>query len=177
MTTKLPVHEWCIILLFCSILLALAGFAWGRPKSVIDSIALAPQSSLAKVLQIKIEGQVAKPGLYYLPLRATLKELFEQAQPLPSADLSQFKGRRKLRDGQTIFVPERHFITIQIAGAVRQPGSLKILSGTRYSELADQLEILPEGDLKPILRKKSFVHEGDCIRVPSKKKRQTKKVN
>src|SRR5215211_359741 len=107
MKTKLPIHEWCIILLFCFILLALAGFAFIQPKSMGTSIAFVLPPEEATVLQVKIEGQVAKPGLYRLPLDATLKQLLEQAEPLPTADLSQLNWRRKLRDGQTLHIPER----------------------------------------------------------------------
>lgn len=168
MTTKLPLHEWCIIVLFCLVLLALAGFAWGRPKPVMNTPAL-PPVPLVAVLQIKVEGQVAKPGKYSLSLDTTLKQLLEQVQPLPSADLSKLNTRRKLRDGQTLHVPERHTITIQLAGAVQQPGPLKILSGTRCCELADQLQVLPDADLKPIRKRRGFIQEGDRIEVPLKK--------
>lgn len=174
MTTKLPVHEWCIILLFCLILLVLAGFAFGRSKPVIDTTMLAPPPPIT-ALQVKIEGQVAHPGSYQLPLHATLKQLLEQAQPLPSADLSQLNWRRKLRDGQTLHIPERRLMTINVAGAVQQPGPLQILSGTRCCELVDQLQVLPEADLTALRKKRSFLQEGDLIEVPIKKKGKRKK--
>jgi DNA uptake protein ComE-like DNA-binding protein len=176
MITRLPIHEWCIILLFCLILLALAGFAFNRTKSISPPVTLAPISPVTD-LQVKIEGQVANPGLYRLPLKSTLKQLLEQAQPLSTADLSQLNGRRKLRDGQTIHIPERHLITIQIAGAVEQPGSLQILSGTRCCELTEQLHVLPDADLRALSKKRSFVKEDMLIEVPFKKKRKEKKKN
>jgi protein involved in polysaccharide export with SLBB domain len=170
MSSKLPLHEWCIILLFCAILLALAGFALGRQKQIPPSSASIPfLESQVTVLKVKIEGQVAKPGQYRLPLNISLAELVEQAQPLPSADLSQLKMRRKLKDGQTIHIPERRWITIQVAGAVQEPGPLKILSGTRCCEIAEQLKVLPEADLKSIRQKKRFLEEGDFIEIPFKK--------
>lgn len=176
MKTYLPIHEWCIILLFCMILLALTGFALGKSKPLeAAAIPSLPPQQIVTVLEVKIEGHVAKPGLYRLPLKTTLKELLEQAEPLPSADLSQLKWRRKLRDGQTLHIPERRQITIQIAGAVQQPGPMQILSGTRCGELADQLQVLPDADLKAMRKKKSFVQEGDLIEVPTKKKGKDKK--
>jgi len=175
MTAKLPLHEWCIILLFCLILLALAGFALGRSKSMPPSD-ISPPVPQVTVLQVKIEGQVAKPGLYRLPLNAKLKQLLEQAEPLPSADLSELNWRRKLHHNQTIHIPERRLITIQIAGAVQQPGPLQILSGIRYCELAEELLVLPDADLKAMRKRKGFVKEGDNIEVPIQKKRkQTRK--
>lgn len=169
---KLPLHEWCIILLFCTILLLLAGFALGHEKSI--PVTSSSSESIPSVLQVKIEGQVAKPGLYRFPLRTTIKELVEQAEPLPSADLSYVKWRKQLRDGQTIHIPERHEITIHLAGAVQEPGPLKILSGTRCCELADQLNVLPEADLKSLRKKKQFLQDGDVIEIPFLKKKGKK---
>jgi protein involved in polysaccharide export with SLBB domain len=171
MSAKLPIHEWCIILLFCLILLVLAGFAFNRPKPAFATI-LPSSEPIATILEVRIEGHVAKPGLYRLPLNAKLKDLLEQAQPLSSADLSQLNWRRKLRNGQTLHVPERRLITIQLAGAVCQPGPLLILSGTRCCELADQLQVLPEADLSAMRKKKRFLQEGDHIEIPVKRKKK-----
>lgn len=168
MPSKLPIHEWCIILLFCMILLLLAGFAIAGRKYV-PAPAVAAIAPKNETIQVKIEGEVANPGTYQLSSKTTLKEFIEQAQPLPTADLSQLNWRRKLRDGQMIRIPERRWITIQVAGAVQNPGSLKILSGTRMHEIADQLEPLPEADLKSIQKRKSYIKEGDIIEIPQKK--------
>ncbi len=176
MTAKLPIHEWCIILLFCLVLLALAGFALHRPKPAFKTSSLPPES-IATVLEVRIEGQVAKPGLYRLPLNAKLKDLLEQAQPLSSADLSQLNWRRKLRNGQLLHIPERRLITIQLAGAARQPGPLVILSGTRCCELVNQLQILPEADLNAIRKRKCFLQEGDCIEIPIKGRKKEKSAS
>ena len=172
---NLPLHEWCIITLFCAILIALAGWAfWGQQNhQLISPVPLEPEPSLT-VLQVKIAGEVAKPGIYHLPLNASLKELVDQAQPLVNADLSELKWRRKLRDGQTILVPERKPITIYIEGAVKEPGPYQILSGTRLLEFADQLEVLPEADLKAIRKRRGFVREGDVVAIPFKKAKKKK---
>lgn len=175
LSTKLPLHEWCIVLLFCTILLILAAFALGRQKSV--PIVTIPSESPVTFLQVKVKGQVAKPGTYRLPLHSNLKELMEFAEPLPSADLSQLKWRRQLQDGQTIHVPEQHWITIQMTGAVQQPGPLKILSGTRCCELADQLQVLPEADLRPLRKKNRFLREGESLDIPLRKLKKSQSQN
>ena len=121
---------------------------------------------------------MANPGLYQLPLKSTLKELLEKAQPLPTADLSKVSGRRRLRDKQTVRIPERQWITIEIAGMVQQPGPMKILSGTRMHELAAELQVLPEADMKSLKKRRSFLNEGDIVEVPAKKtKGSPKKKN
>ena len=171
MAPKLPFHEWCIILLFCMILLLLGGFALAGRKYVPAPPARieAQKDTVKTAIRIKVEGEVANAETFEVPSKTTLKELLEKAQPLPTADLSQLNWRRKLRDGQTIKIPERRWITIQIEGAVQNPGPLKILSGTRMLEIADQLEPLPEADLKSIQKRRSFLKEGDTVEIPLKK--------
>lgn len=180
---KLPLHEWIIVLLFCFILLLLAGFALGRPKAQPPYIEPPPlkfnpisfqKPKKATALQVKIEGEVTYPGHYRLPLHATVKELLEQAEPLASADLSQLHWRRRLRQDQTVRIPKRHLITIQISGAVKHQGPLEIFSGTRFCELADQLTVLPDADLKAMRKKRSFVQEGAHIEIPFQKKSKKK---
>lgn len=170
--SRLPLHEWCIIVLFCLILLFLAGFALGRSRNVEN----ANHSQLAEMplalLEVKVEGAVAKPGVYRMPLNASLKDLLDQAELLSSADQSKLKWNRKLRHEQTIRVPERTWVTIYVEGAVMQPGSLKILSGTRGQELADRLEVLPEADLRALRKKRQFLKQGDTITIPVKKERK-----
>lgn len=176
---KLLIHEWCVILLFCAILLVLAGFVvigkqnpLPAPLSFSESQMTISSNSLDSVVYIKIEGQVLNPGLYPLSSNTSLKELLKQAQPLPSADLSQLKWRRKLHDGQTIRIPERVWMTVQITGAVQQPGPLKILSGTRVCEILEYLQVLPEADIKLISKKQRFVQAGEVIKIPLKKQRK-----
>lgn len=170
-TSKLPFHEWCIILLFCLILLALSAFAlMGRRTIPLPK----PVEPKASVLEVKIEGEVAHPGLYQLPLKSTLKELLAQAEPLPTADLSKLSLRKRLHDGQTVKIPEKKWITIQLAGLVQQPGPMKIMSGTRIQELVGELQLLPEADVKALSKRKSFLFEGDTIDVPAKKAKKAK---
>lgn len=166
---KLPFYEWCIIILFSAILLALAGLAFGRQQST--PVSYLPPEPPPAALQVSIEGEVAKPGLYQLPLNGTLKQLIEKAEPLAEADLSQLNPRKKLYDGQTIRIPRKRWITITVEGAVQEPGAYKILSGTRYQELANQLHVLPEADLKAIRKKSRFLKDGEVVKIPTKKEK------
>lgn len=168
--SKLPLHEWMIVILFCLILLVLAGFAVSRPKPPARTITSFISPEKITVLQVKIEGEVTKPGRYRLPLNATMKELLEQAEPLVSADLSQVSFRRKIHNDQTIRVPRRRIITIHVTGAVEHSGSFEILSGTRYFELAEQLAFLPDADLKAVQRRRGFIQEGQRVDIPFQKK-------
>lgn len=177
MSFRLPFYEWLIISLFCSLLLILASFAFlGRSRAYSSP----PQSIVPETpithLEIKVEGAIAHPGVYRLPLNSSLKELLAQAEPLPSADLSELSWRKKLRDQQTLVIPEKREITVYIDGSVKQPGVIKILSGTRCQELIAQLDLLPEADVRVLKKKRKFVQEGECIYIPVKVKKGKKKV-
>ena len=169
-------HEWCIILLFCLILLSLSALAFMRKTSTlpINSAAMSAKSAHPVYLEVKIGGEVLKPGTYQLPPKATLRELLEQAEPLLSADLSAINSRRRIRDGETFHIAKRRPILIQVIGAVEEPGAVEILSGTRCCELAQQLKSTPEADLRAIRKKKAFLKEGDIIEIPSRKKTKGK---
>lgn len=177
MSSRLPFYEWLIICLFCSLLLVLASFAFLGRTPVYSSLSVElPLSEIPlSHLEIKVEGAVAHPGVYRLPLNTSLKELMAQAELLPTADLSELPWRKKLRDQQTITVPERREITIYIDGAVKQPGAMQILSGTRCQELIDQLDLLPEADLRTLKRKRQFLQEGGCLYIPTKVKKGKRK--
>jgi len=166
---KLTLHEWSIVILFCLILLTITGFAIGRSKSSPPVVKSLRNLHEITALQVNIEGEVGKPGFYRLPLDATLNDLLIQAEPFASADLSELNWRRKLRDNERIYIPARHLITIQLKGAVEEPGSMEILSGTRYCHLVDLLPLLPNADVKGMRKRRSFVFEGDCVEVPASK--------
>lgn len=174
MKRALPVHEWSIIVLFCALLLLLAAFALGGASKGGDKTLCPPPKQT--FLQVRIEGAIAHPGIHQLPLRTTLKHLIEQAKPLSTADLSQLNMRRKLYDGQTIRIPSRHPIKIVVTGAVKNPGHMEIESGTRFCDLVEELELLPEADLKSVRKKRGFVLEGENVHIPLKgeKKRAIK---
>lgn len=166
MKNRLSLQEWAIVSLFSLVLLALSAFALLRPSW--GSHTSLPPAPTSHHIQVTINGAVANPGPHTLPLRATMKQLLAIAEPLPVADLSDLNFRRKLRDGQTIYVPERYPIVIGLTGAIRDSGERQILSGTRLSELVDQLELLPEADIKSLKKKKGYVRRGDTVHIPSK---------
>jgi hypothetical protein len=154
-------------------LLVLAAFAFKSSTPGSEEIpSTAPSAKLAP--QVKITGEVACPGTYDLTAVPTIKELLKAAQPLPTGDLSRINLRKKLRPGQTLHIPAKRMIKIQISGAVENPGELEILSGTRLSDLAHELPCLPDADLKSLRKKTRFLQDGDTLEVPFKRKKGEK---
>jgi SLBB domain len=180
---KLPVHEWCIVILFCCILFTLAAYAFLGKQKPVSSLArhshfTNPENiehhSTIPLEQIKIyvtiEGEVARPGIYELAAETTMKELFALAEPRPQADLSSFNTKKKLKDGQKIRIYEKRWIRIELTGAVESPGPQQVLSGTRVCDLPDQFQLLPEADRSALKKKKRLLQEGDSIKVMKKKR-------
>lgn len=172
MTSKLPLFEWCIIILFCGILFLLGCVALFKKPSH-PPLAMSSQELIQhkKQLQVTINGEVSNPGSYELDINTTLKDLLALAHPLPSADLSTVNNRRKLYDGQAVHVHPKVPIQITIYGAVRHPGPFQTMSGTRVNELINQIAFLPEADIQSIRTKRRFLKDGDVLVIPSKKSR------
>jgi protein involved in polysaccharide export with SLBB domain len=161
MTSRLFYYEWCVVVLFCIILLILAFLAFKRPSQPLPLVAISKN-----FLEVEIQGAVEKPGIYRLPTNSATKELIEQAQLLPNADISQIKWKRKLYDGQTVRILEKTLLTVYIEGAVKRPGKYQIESGTRWQELVDQVEFLPDADLTSLRKKRQFLREGNRVTIP-----------
>lgn len=170
MKSRLPTHEWLIIGLLVSSLLILALVAWTGKKDRLPLV-LAPQEISLQDIQVTVQGAVARPGSYELKRGNKLKDLWERCEPLPDADLSQFKPNSLLRDGQVVKVPLKEYVTVFIEGAVAQPKSLKILKGTQMKELLSLLEFLPEAD-KAKLNKTRRLKDQEIIHIPVKKPRK-----
>ncbi|MCM8748324.1 ComEA family DNA-binding protein [Thermomicrobiaceae bacterium CFH 74404] len=93
-------------------------------------------------ITVYVDGAVAKPGLYTLPTGSRLADALDRAGLLPSADTSRLPLAERLRDGQSIVVPERQAQVAEgtTATAPAQPGSTLI---DINAASADELETLP----------------------------------
>lgn len=169
---KLPLHEWLIVLLFCSILLLLSFFSIFGSSSHKTIPSTSSKSPAFLSLEVTIEGAVYCPGTYEMPLKSSLDNLLEIAQPLPIADLSQLNKRRQLIDGQIVKIPEKKWITIYLEGEVEHPGPFQLLSGTRCYELVDQIDFKPEADKNHLKRMRRYLKEGETVKIIKKKERK-----
>lgn len=165
-------YEWIIVVLFCLILLSLSLFSLKGFANRSCPEELRQQLGKAIEIEVQVGGAVAKPGIYRLPIKSTLKELLKEAELLSTADLSQINMRKSLANGQVVDIAYRHPITIYLSGAVQYPGEMEILSGTRYCELVEQVEFAQGADLAAIKRRKSFVAGGAKVAVPFRKKNE-----
>lgn len=168
MKQRLPSYEWLVVIVFVISVALFSIVALVRTYHAAEHEKNLPIHGKKKEIVIKVEGEVAEPGFYNLPLKSTLKQLLAKVRPLSSADISEFKERQKLRDGQTIRFPSRHMITITLEGAVKSPGVKEILSGYRVHELLNEIDFLPDADVKRLEKRNRFIKDGDTLYVPKK---------
>lgn len=93
-------------------------------------------------ITVHVDGAVAKPGLYTLPTGSRLADAIDRAGLLPGADTSGLPLAERLRDGQSIVVPERSAQVTEgtTATTPAEPGSTLI---DINAASADELETLP----------------------------------
>ncbi len=168
MHSKLPLHEWVIIVLLIVTLASIAGVALIRHPSS-PPITEEEHELLNKNVVVDITGAVEKPGVYELPKGSLYKDLLSKAIPQPHADLRKIKMQALLKDGQFIHIPSEIWITIYIEGAVLNPGPKEVLAGTTLSELSEELAYSDQADRQKI-QKKRKVKEGEVIRIPTLRK-------
>lgn len=171
-STKLPLYEWVIVLLFCAILILLSFFALFRETPKREKTFQLTKDFIQQKIEITLQGAVANPGLYEFSPKSTVGDVLKIAQLHPIADTSQLHTRRQLIDGQVIRIPEKKWITIYVEGAVLEPGPLQIFSGTRCQELVGQLDFTPDADINNLKKMRRYLKEGEVVRVPKKKNKQ-----
>jgi protein involved in polysaccharide export with SLBB domain len=177
-SSHLPIHEWLIVLLFCILLCVLGGLAYGHRSDSITGSTAYQQLQMSSILSIKVEGAVAKPGTYQLPIGSLLIDAVTLAEPLDEADLTILKTNRPLQEHQTLIIPQKKWITIYIEGAVNTPGPLEVVSGTRYEDLLDLVDFLPTADQRSLRKKKRLLREGETVQIsfrqlPTKKPKKS----
>lgn len=161
-------HEWLAVALM---LLGICGFAGFSYNHYSESLPVACEKVLAAVeketIEVVVEGAIKHPGTHVLPRDSCLGAVLSQVEPLPEADLRGFRKNQKLRDGQTVRIPERPLITVYLTGAVETPGAKQVRQGASLSSLPQLCALHPQADTKNLRRKRALVDE-EHIHVPFK---------
>lgn len=119
-------------------------------------------------ISVRVEGAVKSPGIYIVRKGSTVKDLIDIAKTADNADLNRMVLEKKVREGQTIKVLPKEYITIYLKGAVKLPGATIVPKGTTVEELIERLEWPVEADLGRI-KKKKRLKEGETVNIPAKK--------
>ncbi|MBA2369735.1 MAG: SLBB domain-containing protein [Candidatus Protochlamydia sp.] len=170
MPPRLPAHEWLIVslLIISLLLLSFVTLFWKKNSFPVshEQIELTNER-----IEVTVQGAVERPGIYELNKGSKLKDFWKICLPHPEADLRRFKPNSLLRDGQTLKVPFKEYITVHLKGAVASAVSLRVLKGTALKEMMHLIEVLPEGDLGK-LNKQRRLKDQEIIHIPYQKRKK-----
>lgn len=126
---------------------------------------------------IEISGAVKRPGFYSIRSGTPLHKVLHRARPFSQADLFHPKiegSYWKNADGKiylesscciTIEVPEKFEIFLE--GAVVEPRSLWVASGSRICDLKNRITMNSQGD-RAFFRRTRLLKPGEVLKIPEK---------
>jgi|GEM_PF-2190932 len=161
-TETLHFVEWGALLTLLTVLGATLGVVYWQNRS-IDEASIAPNQAVAHAIvdpytTINIEGAVGNPGKLKVLKGTSLKEALTQAALLPDADLSKLSLERKVRKGQSVWIPSKEWVFIEVEGL----GRVKLPRGTRFCELP-RFITLPEGVERSKFKSKRVLKDREKI--------------
>lgn len=107
MEHKLPTHEWIAILVILTIFFTICLTAIRSSDSLLPQSSDHPSILQDPYITINIFGEVEKPGEYQVKKGVVLREVLEQAKPLPAANLSRYKLDAQQRRSRTIQIKKK----------------------------------------------------------------------
>lgn len=105
----LRVPEWIAVVCFISVLATLTLITLTTETGTLPMTRDPPHYIVDPRIEVFVEGAVEKKGRLIVTRGMRVKEVLEQAKPLPEADLSKVKLESKVRRGQRIRVPVKKF--------------------------------------------------------------------
>lgn len=139
-------HEWLAIVAVSAMMLMFGVIAYWNAPGEMDF------PELVEEITVYVEGAIEHSGSFLIKKGHKLEDLLALVKPLPEADLSKIKPKSKLREGQQIKIPSK-YITIYLEGAVEGQKEWKVLRGTKFEEIENQVTFAKNANLKKIGRK------------------------
>ena len=119
-------------------------------------------------VEVAIEGCVRKPGVYLVSRGTPMGEVIKRAGLRKFADLRPLRLQEPILQPVEIVIPALQQLKIRVEGAVKNPGQLAVLPGTKIADLKKILLLEKEADLT-FFRKKRQLQEGEIIKIPTRK--------
>ncbi len=166
---KLNNSEWMVVLSLILLLFTLTWVTHRNNLSLLSRDYSEPQFILDPQIQVRVEGAVEYPGVYIVERGALVQDVLIKAQPTNQADLKRLSQNKKVRDGQTLKIPSKEYISIQLKGAVEKPGVIVVAKGTLMHELPTLVKFSPGANLNKLQQKRKL-KEGEVIQVDFVKK-------
>lgn len=156
---NLNAHEWVVILVFSSLIAAIALLTTLRSDPPVP-----PEGNDLHVIAV---GAVEKRGAHFLPVGATVQDLCRVAKPSSDSVPVNVSLEDVLEKGQRVRFKSQ-LVTVHIKGAVREPKSLKLKLGTVVGEVFDDMEFLPDAAPEEVADR-LIKRSGQVITIPKKK--------
>ncbi len=164
---SLKVHEWLAVLVLITVIVALAAMT-SFPKKPTSLSSFNCEVG-GRCFEIVVSGSVKYPGIYHFSSPIVMRDLLEIAQTTPEADLRRYRMDLSITKGKNVDVPALMMMTVYVKGAVKNPGSIEIPSGSSVADLIPFLVFDEDANIKS-LQKKRKLKEGEVIDVPRSKK-------
>lgn len=98
-------------------------------------------SSEEAYVTVHIQGAVAHPGDYTVPVGTEFKKILSKAKPKKFADLRSINLKQMICEPITLEIAELKEIKIQIVGAVKNSILLTLHAGTRVCDLKEKIDL------------------------------------
>ncbi len=98
-------HEWLAVITILAVFVSLTIMTQFMHPSERIEVSSHPHYVVDPEITVYVEGAVAQKGFFTVKRGTLIREVLEQAKPLPEADMRRVKLRSKARDSQVIKVP------------------------------------------------------------------------
>jgi hypothetical protein len=131
----------------------------------IHSSLFAKIEETPSLVEVSIEGLVAKPGNYLVEKGSPLQYVLQRAKPKPWADLRSIDPKTRVKESLHLIVGKLAELKISLEGAVLEPGDAQVPCGTRLCDLKKYSS--PKAD-PAFFKKRRLLKDGEVVQVPSR---------
>lgn len=159
---RLRSSEWILTGSLFLLLLSLLAIAKIKATQVGD-----PLERKIVTLDVSIDGHVKKPGVYAVARGTPIGEALKKAHPKKFADLRAIPLKDPISHPLCLHVEPLRELTVQVVGAIENPGQFRVAPGTRIADLKKFLSLAANAD-RAYFKKKRMVQDGETIKIPQK---------
>ncbi len=168
---QLAVREWLAVIILIGAFTLITIVSFLNDRSIPENVNNNAHFLKPQHIDVHIQGAVINPGNYKLKIDSKLKDLLTLAIPNDEADLKLLKLDSKLRNGQVVKVTVKPYISINVSGAVKNPGTILVPKGTSLRDISQYVQFTQGANLDKMNRKRILKDE-ENIHVPSKISRE-----
>ncbi len=117
------------------------------------------------IIRIHVEGESKKRGTFVIPKGMLVREVLQGVGTTPLSNLTAIDLDRKLVESQTLVIPRKKFILVEIKGAVDREGKYTLPVDARMCDLPKLVKIKKTAD-KKFFRSRKKISRYKKIKIP-----------